>query len=59
MNEKNASFIGKMNIMLKRKASSLIKGPTEYEKLMKMWKRAYNVEKKTYKGLARALILGR
>ena len=36
MNEKNASFIGKMNIMLKRKTSSLIKGPTEYEKQMKM-----------------------
>ena len=36
MNEKNASFIEKMNKMLKRKTSSLIKGPTEYEKQMKM-----------------------
>ena len=37
MNEKNAAFIGKMNIMLKRKTSSLIKGPAEYEKQMKLW----------------------
>ena len=36
MNEKNASFKGKMNIILKRKTSSLIKGPTAYDKQMKM-----------------------
>ena len=40
MNETNTSFIaydiGKINIMLKRKMSSLIKGPTVYEKQMKI-----------------------
>ena len=36
MNEKNASFIGKMNNVKKKDVKFDIKGPTEYEKQMKM-----------------------